>query len=140
MIQQLTVAVSTGLPDFCVLGFLGREGGERQGVNRAGELLGQEAIDAALAGDAAFPSKSGRNDLDAEMRLTFGTRTDMAGVAVRLVMNDEPERLEAGGELGTDTLGNGHRVGTVKAERAPVKPRPQGSLVALVTSTPSPHT
>jgi hypothetical protein len=140
MDQQLAVAAAVSLPDFCVLGFLGREGGERQGVHRAGEFLGQEAIDSALTGDAAFPGESGRNDLDAEMRLTFGTRPGMAGMAVRLVMNGEPERLEAGGELGTDTLGNGHGSGTVKAERAPVKPRSQGSLVALVRPTPSPHT
>src|SRR5690349_15555143 len=98
MIQQLPVAVPLGLPDFRVLGFLGREGGERQGMNRAGEFLGQEAIDSALAGDAAFADESGRDDLDVEMRLPFGTRSGMAGMAMRFVVNNEPERLETGGE------------------------------------------
>lgn len=140
MSQQLRVAIPVGLPDFRVLGFLGREGGERQGVNRAGELLGQEAIDSALAGDAAFPDESRGDDLDAEMRLAFGTRPAVTGMAVRLVVNDKPERHETGGELGADSFGNGHGLGTVKAAWAPVKPPPQGSLVALVRPIPSPHT
>jgi hypothetical protein len=140
MCEQLRVAVRLELPDFHVPGFLGREGGEREGMNRAGELLGQEAIYAALAGDAALPSERGRNDLDAEMRLAFGPRTGMAGVAVRLVMNDEVKRLKTGGELGADSCGDGHGSGTVKAQRTAVKPPPQGSLVALVRPTPSPHT
>jgi len=109
-------------------------------VNRTGEFLGQEAVDPALAGDATFTRESGRDDLDAEMRLAFGPRPGMAGMAVRLVLNDEPERLETGGELGADTLGNGHGSGTVKAERTAVKRQPQGSVVALVRPTPSPHT
>src|SRR5579864_242869 len=140
MNQQLRVAVPWALPDFRVLGLLGREGGEGQGVNRASELLGQEAVDPALAGDAAFADESGRDDLDAEMRLALRTRPGMTGMAVRFVVNNEPERLETGGELGADARGNGHGSDTVKAAWAPVKRPPQGSVVALVRPTPSPHT
>ena len=140
MIKQLRVAATFDLPDLRVLGFLGGEGRKRQGVNGTRELLGQEAVDATLAGDAALAGESGRNDLDAEMRLTFGTRPGVAGMAVRVVMDDEPKRLETGGKLGVDALGDGHGLGTVKAEPAPVKPLPQGSVVALVSPTPSPHT
>ena len=109
-------------------------------MDRAGELLGQEAIDSALACDAAFAGESGGDDLDAKMRLPFGARSGMAGMAVRFVVNDEPERLETGVELGADALGNGHGAGTVKAQRLAVKRVPQGSVVALVRPTPSPHT
>jgi hypothetical protein len=140
MRQQLRVAAPSGSLDFRVLRFLGSESGERQGVDRTGELLGQEAIDSALPSDAAFARESGRDDLDAKMRLAFGARPGMAGMAVRFVVNDEPERLEADGELGANALGNGHGSGTVKAARAPVKPPLQGSVVALVRPTPSPHT
>ena len=140
MSQQLSVAAPSGSPDFHGLRFLRGEGGERQGVDWAGELLGQEAIDSALSSDAAFPGESGGDDLDAEMRLAFGTRPGMAGMAVRFVVNDEPERLETGGELGANALCNGHGFATLKAAEAPVKPLLQGSVVALVRPTPSPHT
>lgn len=140
MRQQLRVAAPSGSLDSRVLRFLRGESGERQGMDRTGELLGQEAIDSPLSSDAAFPGESGGDDLDAEMRLAFGPRPGMPSMAVRFVVNDEPERLETGGELGANAVGNGHGSGTVKAARAPVKPPLQGSVVALVRPTPSPHT
>jgi hypothetical protein len=53
-------------------------------------------------------------------------------MSMRLVVNDEPERVQSGGELGADSLGNRHGKGNVKAPLSPVKPPLQGSVVALV--------
>jgi hypothetical protein len=140
MNQQLTVAAPSVLPNFQFLSFLGGEGGERQSMDPAGEFLRQEAVDPPLAGDTAFANERSGDDLDAEMGLPFGTRSGMAGVAVRLVLDDEPDRLEPGSKLGANALDDGHRSGTVNGERAPVKPPLQSSVVVLVRPNPSPHT
>ena len=140
MNQQLTVAAPLGLTNFQFLSLLGGEGSERQSMDPAGKFLRQNAINPPLPGDTAFTDESSGDDLDAEMCLPFGTRSGMAGMAVRLVLDDEPHRLEPGGKLGADALGNGHGSGTVNGEGAAVKPPLQGSVVALVRPNPSPHT
>ena len=134
--QQLRVAVDSvpagSAKSVGADGFVRGEGGERQGVNGSSELLGQQAVNPALAGDAALALEGGCHDLDAEMRLALGSRTGVTGVAMRLVVDGEPKRVQLGGKLGSDSLGNGHGKGTVKAYALPVKPLQQGSVVALV--------
>lgn len=77
-------------------------------MNGARHFLGQECIDSALTRDSALAGKGGRDDLDMEMRLTLRARAGMAGMALGIIADDEPRRLQRRGELGLDTVGDTH--------------------------------
>lgn len=51
-------------------------------MDRPCQLFGEQGIDAALAGDAAFARKSGRDDLYSEMAFSLGPGAGMTGMAV----------------------------------------------------------
>ena len=73
------------------------------------QLFGEQGIDAALAGDAAFARKSSSNDLDPEVAFPLGPGTGMTGMAVRLVDDCQADGLEPGGELLANSVGDAHR-------------------------------
>src|SRR5579859_4298085 len=61
---------------------LRRRGLERQRVDRAGQLVLQQLVDEALAGDAALAGEGGRDDFQVEMALAvLVARARHAGMA-----------------------------------------------------------
>ena len=77
-------------------------------MDRARHFLGQKRIDATLARDSAVAGKSRGDDLDMKMRLALRARAGMAGMTLGIVADDEPRRLQRGGELGSDAIGDTH--------------------------------
>ncbi len=65
------------------VGLVGRAGADLEGVDGAGEFLGKQAIDRALALQAALAAEGLGDDLDAKMALAAGPGPGMAEMAVR---------------------------------------------------------
>jgi hypothetical protein len=81
-------------------------------MDRAGELLGEERMHAALALDPAHPRESGGDDLEAEMGLLAALRARMvAGMKMGVVVDDEMLGLQSRFELTADTVGDDHSLG-----------------------------
>ena len=100
-------------------------------MHRPGQLFGEEGVDAPLARDAAFAGEGRGDDLDVKVAFSLGTGAGMAGMAVRLVADIEPERLQSRGELVTDALGDAHEK-SVGGGARPVKAAVQGSAAAVL--------
>jgi len=78
-------------------------------MDRPGQLLGKDGVDAALPGDPALAGKALGDDLEPEMGLLAVLRAGvMAGMQVRIVINGEALRLERSLELLTDPVGDSH--------------------------------
>src|ERR1700730_6001668 len=91
-----------------------REGGQRQRMDPRGEFLGQSLIDEALSRDPGLADKNGGDDSDREKRLSLRPRTCMAGVAMRLVFDLEPERSAPGRQILANGFGNAHDGGEIR--------------------------
>src|SRR5438552_19172734 len=88
-----------------------RQRGQRQCVDIGSELFGEDAADEALAGDPALSREGRRDDGDLEMAFAFVARAGMAGMAIGLVDDVEPSRVQPGAQFRVDRLGDAaHRV------------------------------
>jgi hypothetical protein len=76
---------------------------ERQSVDAASELIGQQIIDRAMTLDPALSRKTLRHDLDAEMRLAAMASASLMTHMTRMLMRfvDYPQKLrrKCGGEF-----------------------------------------
>jgi hypothetical protein len=77
-------------------------------MDARGELVLQNVINAALAGQARQPLEGGRDDLDAKMRLPARPVAGMAGMEMRFVGDLEPLGRQGGGELALNPVGDAH--------------------------------
>lgn len=89
-------------------------------MDGAGHFLGEETIDAALALEPALADEVGRDDLDAKVSLATRPGAGMTAMAVQIIDDGEPHRMERG-EPGTDAIGNGHGIVTLPPGGAAVK-------------------
>jgi hypothetical protein len=67
---------------------------DREGVDRAGQFVGESGIYHPVAFDPAFPGKGFGDDVDPEMRLAFGPVPGVTFVEMRLVDHRQTFRLE----------------------------------------------
>src|SRR5262245_10663460 len=79
-------------------------------MNRSGQFLGQRRVDPALAFNPAKARESRGNDFNGEMRLAPRTGAGVAGMPCGIVDDVELQWLEAGFELGADSIGDTHGV------------------------------
>ncbi len=86
--------------------FAGREGLDRQGVDRAGQFLGEGGVDPSLALDPTLAAEGLRGDLDGEMAFAAGPRPGMTGVFGAVVDHIELHRREAGLQFLSDRFRN----------------------------------
>jgi hypothetical protein len=77
-------------------------------VYSGGEFLGERLVDEALPCQAALATKGGGNDGHRKVRFTFGPRSGMPGVAVRLINDLKPDWGKTVGQLATDRIGDRH--------------------------------
>jgi hypothetical protein len=78
-----------------------------------GQLLGQQLIHPALAGNPAGPCEERRHDLDVEVGLALGPGAGMPGMAVGIIPDGQPRRLQRRGKLRPDTIGDAHAGATL---------------------------
>ena len=92
--------------------FLGRAQRQLQGMDRAGELVGEERMHAALALDPALAFESRGDDLEPEMGFLAARGAGvMARVKMGVVVDDEMLGLQTRFELAADTVGDDHGLG-----------------------------
>src|SRR5262245_20576398 len=99
-------------------------------MNRSGQFLGQRRVDPALAFNSAKARESRGNDFDGEMRLPFRTGAGMTGMSGGIIDDVELHRLEAGFELGADSIGDthgAHAPGWLGGSHESVLPSPEKS-------------
>lgn len=77
-------------------------------MHGAGQFLGQDLVDLALAGHPAQPLESLRDDGDIEMRLSAGLMTGMPLVLLGLVHYFQRNRMEFGGDFTLNAVSDAH--------------------------------
>jgi hypothetical protein len=97
-------------------------------MDAAAQLLGENGMDAALAGKAALAGEGGGDDLDAEMRLAFRPRAGMTGVARRFIDDVEAGGRQRLGQLAPHGLRDLAHLGTPSADFAGRLSRPCHSV------------
>lgn len=103
------------------------------------ELLGQQGIDPALAGDAALAGEGGGDDFDVKVAFSLGPSAGMPLMAVRLVGDREADGLKPGNEFFADAVGDAH-VTKLEVRPGAVKKAAQGCAAVLVRLPHAPHT
>jgi hypothetical protein len=83
-------------------------------MNRTCQLLCQQPVDPPLARNSRLSRENLRNYIDMKVCLAPRSGPGMASMAVRLVADREPNRVQPGGELGVDAIGDAHDEETVK--------------------------
>jgi DnaJ domain len=108
-------------------------------MDRPCQLFGEQHINAALAGDAAFARKSSSDHLHPKVAFPLGPGTGMTGMAVRLVDDRQADGLQPGGELLANSVGDAHGVKAGKW-RGPCQEAAHCCAAALVRLRGAPHT
>lgn len=86
-------------------------------MDAVGDFFGEQGVNHAMARDAPLAVEARRRHLDAVMSLTAGARAGVPGVEMGFVGDGELDRIESGGELGSDAGLHGHRDILVACEK-----------------------
>ena len=113
-------------------------------MNPAGELLGQDGVDAALPGDAVFAGEALSDDLDPEMRFFAGMGAGvMPRMQVGIVVDFQPRRLQCGFQFLANSFRGRHAqipslLGRVSRQKVPLSSGLSGYPRGLSPFHPAP--